>query len=173
MLFKKIVAIILMAGFIILQPIYIKTPMAREKFRILIKNGSKIITSYYYEENGMLYYYKYGTYVGIRKSSVISVDPVQEETYGETVQIDSKFKEKQSQYEARRKKAAYDNISDCEKKKRMAEKNVRIYCGNLEGIRRNIGKTPVKAESMPYIIKNRRSCDYYRDLLEDYKKKCP
>ncbi len=172
MLLKKIVAIILMAGFIILQPMFMKTSVAREKFSILIKNGHEIITSYYYEENGMLYYYKYGTYVGIRKSSVISVTPVRDKSGGEAVQLDSKFKEKQSEYEFRKKKEAYDNMSECEKRKRMAEKNIRIYCGAPkvpDGL--PTGTEGIKQKTLSF--KANTTCNYYRDILEECLKKCP
>lgn len=174
---KRIVAIILMAGCMSLQPLGTET--AQAKYLIRLANGSEITTSSYYEENGMLYYYKYGGYIGIQKSDVIEAGPVGRQRNAETVTLDPEFEKQSAKRDAEVRRRASSastassggKMSECEQKKKYYEKEVRIYCGTVEGMMKD--KSVPTAESMVHAVKAGRSCSYAKDMLEHWRKKCP
>lgn len=167
----------LMVGLFGLQPLGTETVTARAKYRIRLGNGSEITTSTYYEEGGMLYYYRYGGYVGILKSDVIDVGPIHRDRNVEAVHLDPTFEKESAKRETEtrrspsRASSGGGKMSECERKIKYYEKEVRIYCGTLDGMMKS--KSTPTAEGMAHVVKTGRGCDYSKGMLDHWRKKCP
>ena len=156
-------------------PLYSFTAYANEKYLIVLENGRSIEVSSYWEEGDLLCYHKYGAKIGILKSTVASISSVSDNSENiETVTLDKSFKRNAKRIEQQKKRTSTlkSALSDCEKKLKQAEQNVRFYCGKSESFARNPGQLSVSAGSIRQIHNTSRTCSYYKNRLEKYQKEC-
>lgn len=166
-----------------------------DRVEIVLKNGGVVNTEEYFEEGGEICIYRYGALLRIPRATVVEIREIERGYEAETVTPDpTLFREKDRGTGAASPPARQDQESECERKIRTYEKQMRIYCAKAERAeadaatvnrmpdlpRANSGTISHEtADRFEAHVKSKvkaaragRTCDYYKDGLKYWREKC-